>query len=81
MARTKRVQVLMEPEEFRQIAKLAKARHSSVSDLMRQAARAQWLDRKDDARRAEAAHTFLQLPDVPLPSWRDLKRELEERRG
>ncbi len=81
MARTKRVQVLMEPDEFRVIEKIARARHSSVSDLMREAARTQLLTVADQARRAAAARAFLDLPDAPLPAWRELKREIGDRRG
>ena len=71
----------MEPEEFRVIERLAKARHSSVSDLMWEAARVQLLAGYDQNRRSAAARVFLDLPDTPLPPWNELKRELEKRRG
>jgi Ribbon-helix-helix protein, copG family len=81
MAKTKRVQVLMEPLEFAALERLARSRGASVADLIRDAARAQYLDIADRGRRARAAELFLSLPETPLPEWSDLKQELEDRRG
>ncbi|MBI5481049.1 MAG: ribbon-helix-helix protein, CopG family [Deltaproteobacteria bacterium] len=81
MPKTKRVQVLMEPEEFDVLQDLARQRRSSVSDLMREAARAQLLAHVAHARRSAAAQAFLGLGETPLPAWEQLKRELEARRG
>jgi hypothetical protein len=81
MAKTKRVQVLMEPEEFEVLEDLARKLGSSVSDLMREAARVQLLPQVGQARRAEAARQFLRLPEAPMPAWKDLKAEIEDRRG
>lgn len=81
MAKTKRVQVLMDPEEFKALEKLARERRASVSDLMREAARAQLLAGVQRTHRLIAAKTFLDLPETPLPAWKDLKSELEDRRG
>jgi Ribbon-helix-helix protein, copG family len=81
MAKTKRVQVLMEPVEFAALERLARSRGSSVADLIREAARAQYLDTTDRSRRARAATLFLSLPDAPLPDWNVLKHEIEDRRG
>lgn len=81
VAKTKRVQVLMDPAEFRQLEGLARKRRSSVSELMREATRVQLLHGLERGRRVAAAHAFLDLPDAPLPDWAELKEELEERRG
>lgn len=81
MAKTKRVQVLMEPGEFDLLEALARKQRSSVSDLMREAARAHWLARATTAQRASAARAFLGLADTPLPEWDELEREIEARRG
>jgi hypothetical protein len=81
MAKTKRVQVLMDPEEFAALEQIAAARGASVADLMREAARAQHLRPADVARRTAAVHRFLALREVSLPAWADLKREIEGRRG
>ena len=81
MSKTKRVQVLMEPKEFDLLERAARKRGSSVSDLMREAARAQFLVTDDGSRGARAVKSFLSLPDAPLPDWGSVKSELEERRG
>jgi uncharacterized protein (DUF1778 family) len=79
MAKTKRVQVLMEPREFELLEREAQKRGSSVSDLMREAARAQYLVNVHQAARARATEAFLELPDAALPDWQAVKKELEER--
>jgi Ribbon-helix-helix protein, copG family len=81
MPKTKRIQVLMEPEEFYVIEQIAKKRGSSVSDLMREAARAQLFPAAAASARAKAAHDFLSLAQPSLPPWKTLKREIEDRRG
>jgi hypothetical protein len=81
MAKTKRVQVLMEPVEFAALERLARSRGSSVADLIREAARAQYLDAADLGRRSRAVELFLSLPDASLPDWNVLKQEIEDRRG
>ncbi|MEO8084798.1 MAG: CopG family transcriptional regulator [Ardenticatenales bacterium] len=78
---TKRVQVLMEPDEFDRLEALARQHHSSVSDLMREAARAHWLAGATASQRSAAARAFLDLPDAELPAWDELEREIEARRG
>lgn len=80
VAKTKRVQVLMEPREFAALERLARRRGASVADLMREAARAQYLNADDRGRRARAAELFLSLPQAALPDWQSLKEEIEARR-
>lgn len=81
MAKTKRVQVLMEPDEFAVLEELARKCGSSVADLMREAARVQLLSQVGLARRAAAVRAFLRLPAAPMPEWKELKAEIEDRRG
>jgi hypothetical protein len=69
----------MEPREFNQLERVARKRGSSVSDLMREAARAQYLVAIDRSRRAGATQSFLNLPDSGLPDWGIVKKELEDR--
>jgi hypothetical protein len=71
MAKTKRVQVLMEPNEFDALGRVARSRGTSVASA----------STADRERRVIAAQQFLQLPDTRLPAWRALKKEIEERRG
>lgn len=81
MAKTKRVQVLMEPSEFKVLEGIARARGSSVGDLMREAVRIQHLLAMERERSSAAAQRFLRLPDIQLPGWGDLKSEIEDRHG
>jgi hypothetical protein len=81
VAKTKRIQVLMEPGEFDELERMAGSRGTSVGELMRQAARAQHLATVGSGRRAAAAQRFLGLPDVRLPEWKKLRKEIERRRG
>jgi hypothetical protein len=71
----------MEPGEFGVIETLARKRRSSVSDLMREAARVHLLADVSRSRRIAASKAFLALPDAKLPAWTRLKRDLENRRG
>jgi hypothetical protein len=70
----------MEPVEFAALERLARRRGSSVADLLREAARAQYLQVADRGRRAGAAQAFLGLPVTPLPEWKVLKQEIGSRR-
>ena len=81
MAKTKRVQVLMDPDEFDALGRVARSRGTSVASLMREAVCVQYACTADRERRAIAAQQFLQLPDTRLPAWCALKKEIEERRG
>ena len=81
VAKTKRIQVLMDPAEFETLERIAKKRGTSVAELMREAVRTHLLAQAAAERRAEAVREFLSLPDMKLPPWKELKRELENRRG
>ncbi len=81
MPKTKRIQVLMEPDEFSELESMARSRGTSVGELMRQAARTQHLESLGASRRAAAAQRYLRLPDTRLPEWKKLKKEIGGRRG
>jgi predicted LPLAT superfamily acyltransferase len=81
MAKTKRVQVLMDPNEFDALGRVARSHGTSVASLMREAVSVRYACTADRERRAMAAQQFLQLPDTRLPAWRALKKEIEDRRG
>lgn len=70
----------MELREFAALERLARRRGASVADLMREAARAQYLNADDSGQRARAAEVFLDLPQTELPDWRSLEEEIEARR-
>ncbi len=69
----------MEPKEFDLLERLARKRGSSVSDLMREAAQAQYLVDVDPSRRSRATQNFLELPDSALPDWEVVKKDLDDR--
>ncbi len=71
----------MEPGEFAQLERIARARAASVADLMREAVKVQYLSAISAGRILAAARRFLGLPDTKLPDWKDLKEEIEESRG
>ena len=81
MAKTKRVQILMDPHEFDALGRVARSRGTSVASLMREAVSVRYAGAANGERRSVAAQLFLGLPDTRLPAWRVLKKELEERRG
>jgi predicted LPLAT superfamily acyltransferase len=81
MAKTKRVQVLMEPSAFDTLGRVARSRGTSIASLMREAVCVQYACTADRARQSVATQQFLRLPDTRLPAWRALKKEIEERRG
>jgi len=70
----------MEPAEYDELEKIARTRRTSVGDLMREAAHVQFLSATGTVRTSAAAQRFLRLPDISLPEWKELKREIEERR-
>ncbi len=78
MAKTERVQVLVEPKEFERLERVARKRGSSVADLMREAGRAQDLVDTGRTRRSRAAQSFLSLPHVALPDWEEFKHEFAD---
>ena len=71
----------MEPRDFNMLEQIARKNGSSVSDLMREAARARYLKDDERSRRSRSVQRFLSLPDASLPEWKVVKQELEERRG
>jgi hypothetical protein len=81
VSKTKRIQVLMDPGEFDMLERVARKRGSSLSDLMRQAARAQYLVDIGISSRSRALESFLGLPDAAIADWASLKQEIEGRRG
>ena len=81
MARTRRAQVLMEPEEYSQLEALAAAQGVSVSSLFRQAVRDRFrLVTTDERRQAVEEIVALDVPDLPADAS-DLAAEIEESRA
>ena len=74
MAHTRRAQILMEPEEYERLERIARARHSSVGELIRAAIRAQYLQAPPD--RTAIVERIASM-NLPSGDWADLKHEIE----
>ena len=74
MAATRRTQLLMDPEEFRQLRTLARRKKTSVAELIRSAVRQSYLAPPPDRRRLVEGILELKLPKM---SWKKLKKEIE----
>ena len=74
MAPTRRVQILMEPEEFRRLQSLARQRKTSVANLIRSAVRETYLAPQPERRPIVDAILRMQLS---VPDWNDVRDELD----
>lgn len=74
----RRVQILLDEARFRRISERAKRRKVSVATVIREAIDAADVDPRA---RAEAAREILAAPKMPVPSLKELKRELDEIRA
>jgi hypothetical protein len=74
MAATRRIEVLMNPDEFKQLRALARRRKTSVADLIRCAVRESYLRTPVDRKALVEAILALKLPNV---DWRTAKKEIE----
>jgi hypothetical protein len=74
MAATRRTQLLMDPDEFRQLRALARRRKTSVAELIRGAVRECYLEAPAD--RSPLVETILDLK-LPNIDWRKAKKEIE----
>ncbi len=75
MPTTRRTQLLMDPEEFRQLRALARRNHTSVAELIRTAVRATYL-RPRTADRAPIVEAILRMK-LPGMSWKGARKEIE----
>jgi Ribbon-helix-helix protein, copG family len=74
MAATRRTQLLMEPEEFRQLRTLARKRNTSVAELIRSAVRETYLQTQPDRKALVDAIVRMKLPAM---DWNKVRREIE----
>jgi len=78
MARTKRAQILMEPDEYQRLEEIASVRGCSVAQLIRLAVKERYLVSVNDRLAAVEALVSMELP---IGDWDQLKAELEEKHG
>jgi len=74
MPATRRTQLLMDPEEFRQLRALARRKKTSLAELIRSAVREAYLAAPPDRRPLVEAILKLNLPKM---SWKKVKKEIE----
>jgi hypothetical protein len=78
MARTKRAQVLMEPEEYERLEEIAGRQGIPVAELIRSAVRERYLLTQAERRRLVDEILGLELPVV---EWQEAEREALEAHG
>ncbi|HYO48017.1 MAG TPA: hypothetical protein VEY33_15180 [Gemmatimonadota bacterium] len=78
MARTKRAQVLMEPDEYERLEAIATEQGIAVAELIRIAVRERYLLTPEDRRRLVEEILGLDLPAI---DWDEAEDEVIEARG
>ncbi len=78
MAHTKRMQVLMEPEEYDQLEEVARREGVPVAELIRSAVRERYLLTRQERRRLIDEIFGL---GVPVTDWEETEEEILETRG
>ena len=74
MPATRRTQLLMNPDEFKQLRALARRRKTSVAELIRCAVRESYLKAPADRKPLVEAILDLKLPKI---DWKKAKKEIE----
>ncbi len=72
---TRRTQILMDPEDYRQLRDLARRKKTSVGALIRTAVRATFLD-APKADRKPIVEAILKM-NLPTPRWERARKEIE----
>lgn len=78
MARTKRAQVLMEPDEYERLEAIAAEQGIAVAELIRIAVRERYLLTPEERRRLVEEILGLDLPTI---DWEEAEDEVIEARG
>ena len=76
--RTKRAQVLMEPEEYERLEAVAAERGVAVAELIRSAVRERYLLTRKERRRLVDEILALDLPAI---GWQEAEDDVQEARG
>ena len=75
MARSHRVQALLDDEQFRELEAVAKAEGKTISELVRHAVDVTYLEDFRQRRRLEAVERMAAL-DAPVCDWEQMKAEI-----
>lgn len=73
MARSKRAQILMEPEEYRRLEELSRLRGDSVAELIRAAVREVYFANRETRREAVRAIASMA---VDVGDWDEMEAEI-----
>lgn len=74
---SKKIQVLVTEQQYKDLEELAKKQKKKLSLLVREAVEEYHLKKKKDQEIAEAVDRLLSLPKVPAPdSWEEFEKEL-----
>ncbi len=74
MALTKRVELLLDPEQYARLEEIARARGESVGALIRRAVAREYLQPTRELKRAALGRLLEQ--EIDLGSWEKAKREI-----
>ena len=79
---SKKVQVLLTEQQFRELEEIAAKNHKKLGTLVREAIEEYHLKKNKEKKIAEAVDRLLSLPEVPVPEdWEEFEKELARAHG
>ena len=79
---SKKVQVLLTEQQFRELEEIAAKNHKKLGTLVREAVEEYHLKKKKQQEIAEAVDRLLSLPEVPAPEdWEEFEKGLARAHG
>ncbi len=75
---SKRVEILLDPPEMEALRRRAKESKTSIGALIRDAVKEKYLTPTPEKRAAALSRLFSPQREVKFPSWKKLKRELDQ---
>ncbi|MBI2192095.1 MAG: hypothetical protein HYU36_08935 [Planctomycetes bacterium] len=75
MPRTKRAQILMEPDEYSALAEMAQQKKISVAELIRKAVKEYCFARPDKSK--EIVEEIIQM-NLPVQDWQQVELDISE---
>lgn len=72
---TKRVQVLFNPEQLKELKKRARARQESVGELIREAVEEKYLSKTLREEKVAASKRIAAM-ELPVSDWEEMEREI-----
>jgi hypothetical protein len=81
MSKSKRAQIPMDPDEYEKLRLMAEKSGMSVAEVVRQAVGDLYSMSVEKNRREAALEKLFALPTIKVGDWKDLKKEIADRRG